>query len=91
MNRKQLILLLLVLAIIGGAGLVLLNRNKESWAEPEAKMGEKVLPNFQPNAVAAIHIKGGSDLNLVHKNDIWRVQERDDYPANFHQISDMLI
>lgn len=91
MNRKQLILLLLVLAIIGGAGLVLFKRNQESWAVPGAKMGDKVLPNFQPNDVAAIHIKGASDLNLARKNDVWRVQERGDYPANFHQISDVLI
>jgi hypothetical protein len=91
MNRKQLIFLLVILAVLGGAGLVLINRNKESWALPEAKMGDKVLPHFQPNAVAAIHIKGGSDLNLAHKNDLWRVQERGDYPANFHQISDVLL
>src|SRR5665213_3411377 len=91
MNRNQLILILVVLAVIGGAGLVLLNHNKESWVAPEAKMGGKVLPTFQPNDVAAIHIKGVSDLNLVRKNDIWRVQERGDYPANFGDIRDVLI
>ncbi len=91
MNRKQLIFLLVAMAVIGGAGLVLLNQHQESWAVHEAKMGDKVLPNFQPNDVAAIHIKGGSDLNVVHKNDLWHVQERGDYPANFGQISDLLI
>lgn len=91
MNRKQLILLLVFLAVIGGAGLVLLNKHKESWAVHEAKMGDKVLPDFRPNDVASIHIKGGSDLNIVRKNDIWRVPERNDYPANFGQISDLLI
>ena len=91
MNRKQLIFLLAVLVVTGSAGLVLLNRNKESWAVPEAKMGDKVLPNFQPNDVAAIHIKGRSDLNLAHKSDLWRVQERNEYPADFHKISDILI
>jgi Domain of unknown function (DUF4340) len=91
MNRKQLILLLVVLAVIGGAGLVLLNQHKESWAVHEAKMGDKVLPNFQPNDVAAIHIKGGADLNIVREKDVWRVKERGDYLANFGQISDLLI
>jgi len=91
MNRKQLILILVVLAIIGGAGMVLINQHKESWSIHEAKMGDKVLPGFQPNDVAAIHIKGGSELNVVRKNDIWRVQERGDYPASFGQISDLLI
>ena len=54
-------------------------------------MGDKVFPNFQPNDVAAIHVKAGADLNVVRRNDVWRVQERGDYPANFGQISDLLI
>lgn len=91
MNRKQLILLLVALAIVGGAGLVLLNQKKESWNVPEARMGDKVLPNFRYNDVAAIHVKGSSDLNVVRTNDSWRVRERSDYPANFHLISDLLI
>ena len=92
MNRKQLIFLLAALAVIGGAGLVLLNRNKESWAIPDARMGEKAVPHFPFNEVAAIYLRGGgSAVNLVRKNDVWRVTERGDYPADFHQISDALI
>jgi hypothetical protein len=91
MNRKQLLLLLVVLLVIGGAGVVLMKRNKESWTLPDSRMGDKVLPNFQLNEVAAIHIQGDTSLDLVRKNDVWRVQERADYPANFHQISDALI
>ncbi len=91
MNRKQLILLLVVLAVLGSAGLALLHRNKDSWAVPEAKMGDKVLPNFRFNEVAAIHIHGATDLNVVRTNGIWRVVEHAGYPANFHQISELLI
>jgi hypothetical protein len=91
MNRKQLILILIFLAVVGSAGLILLNRQRESWAVPETKMGEKVLPNFQPNDVESIRIKGASEVNLVHKDGLWRVPARYDYPANFHQISDVLI
>jgi hypothetical protein len=54
-------------------------------------MGDKVLPHFQPNDVEAIHIQGAGELNLVHKNNLWSVQERGNYPANFHLISDLLI
>ncbi|HZM03128.1 MAG TPA: DUF4340 domain-containing protein [Candidatus Saccharimonadales bacterium] len=91
MNRKQLILLLVALVILGGACLLLLNRHEESWSDSGTKLGQKVLPNFQVNDVAAIHIKGESDLDLVKKDDRWRVQQRNDYPANFSQISDLLI
>jgi hypothetical protein len=54
-------------------------------------MGDKVLPDFQPNLVAAINIKGDSRLDVVRTNGLWRVRQRWDYPANFGQISDFLI
>ena len=91
MNRKQLILLLAALVVLGGAGLVLHNRNEQSWASGGGKLGRKLLPGFQLNDVAAVHIKGESDLELVKKDDRWRVRERNDYPANFGEISDLLI
>jgi len=83
--------LLAVLLVIGGAGLVLARRNKESWTQPDARMGQKVLPNFPFNEVAAIHIEAERGLDLVRKGDTWRVPQRADYPANFHQLSDLLI
>jgi len=91
MNRNQLILLLVALAVIGGAGLMLLNRHDESWSSAGSKLGQKLLPDFKVNDVADIHIKGESDLNLVKKDNKWRVAERNDYPANFSDISDLLI
>jgi hypothetical protein len=91
MNRKQLIFLLAALVVLGGAGLVLRNRHQESWDSSAGKLGQKVLPNFQVNDVAAIHIKGATDLDLVKKDDQWRVQERNNYPANFSQIKELLI
>jgi len=91
MNRKQLILLLAALAIIGGAGLVLLQHNQKSWTESETQIGQKLLPKFQVNDVAAIHIQGDSDLTLDRKDDGWHVQERNQYPANLSQIKELLI
>ncbi len=92
MNRKQFIFLLLVLAILGGAGLVLLKRNQQSWTVREAKVGDRVLPNFPYNDVAAIHVKGGgNEFNVIRKDGIWRIPERSDFPANFRAISDLLI
>lgn len=92
MNRKQLILLLIAVAIIGGAGLVMFHHDKESWSVPDARMGEKAVPHFPYNEIAAVHLQTqGSDLNLIRKNDAWVVRERGDYPANFHQLSDALI
>jgi len=59
---------------------------------PDSRMGEKAVPNFPYNEVAAVHLKAeGAEVNLVRKNDVWRVQERGDYPADFHKLSDALI
>jgi hypothetical protein len=91
MNRKQLILLLAALVVLGGAGLMLHNRAQESWDSSTGRLGQKLLPNFQVNDVASLHIKGADDLDLVKKDDRWRVEERNDYPANFSEISELLI
>lgn len=91
MNRKQFILVLLALCVIGGAGLALFLRNQKTWNVHEAKIGELLFPNFDPNAVAAIHVKAHQDFRIVRTNGTWRVPERWDYPANFGQISDLLL
>jgi hypothetical protein len=91
MNRKQLITLLVALAVIGGASLLLLKRKQQSWDASETTIGQKLLNNFQMNDVAAIHIKGETDLDLDKKDGRWRVEERGGYPANFSQISELLI
>jgi hypothetical protein len=92
MNRKQLTLIFLALVILGGAGLVLINRNRDSWSAPRGKMGQKLLPNFPINDVAAIHVKETADLHLAATNaGSWRVQERGGYPANYSQVRDLLI
>ena len=92
MNRKQLIILLALVAVLGGAGLVLMNRNQDSWSgAPDTKQGRKLLENFQVNDVVQIRLVGDSELNLVRNDDLWRVRERGDYPANFSQISGFLM
>ena len=91
MNRKQFIILLLALAIISTAGLLVLNRHKQSWTVREAKVGEKLLPNFRPNDIAAIHIKAAADLNIEYKDGAWHVRERGNYPANFDHIKNLLV
>jgi hypothetical protein len=93
MNRKQFGILLVLLIVLGGAGwLVQKNRNHESGSG-EQGAGQKLLgENFPINDVAHISIKQGTnELNLVKKDDLWRVRERNDYPANFSDISSFLL
>jgi hypothetical protein len=91
MNRKQFIILLLALAVVSTAGLLVLYRHKQSWTVREAKVGEKLLPNFGPNNIAAIHIKTAVDLNIENKDGAWRVRERGNYPANYEHVKSLLV
>lgn len=93
MNLKQLGILIAIVVIIGGAGLVLHNHQQSSWTGGGADVGKKLLgDNFPFNDVTHIEIKHGTnELNLVKKDDEWRVRERGDYPANFSQISEFLL
>jgi hypothetical protein len=91
MNRKQLILIFLALVVLGGAGLVLMNRHDSSWSAPQGKMGQKLFPNLVLNDVGALHISAAGDLHLAAKDGVWRVQERAGYPANASQLRELFI
>src|SRR5437588_2345776 len=92
MNRKQLIILLILLVVLGWAGLIVHNRNQADYKSSSAAIGQKLLGNFPLNDVAHLAIKQGTnELNLAKKDGLWRVRERNDYPANFSEISDFLI
>jgi hypothetical protein len=90
MKGKHLALLLILVALIGGAGYILFKENRASWSESSAGSGKKVL-EFPVNDVARVTVKSpSSEINLVKKDDTWTVQERADYPANFEQVSDLI-
>jgi hypothetical protein len=92
MNRKQLITLLVLVLILGGAGLLLRQRENASWTGAGRAKGNKVLGDFKINDVARISLKQGpATATLVKKNDHWTVAERNNYPANYSEISDFLI
>jgi hypothetical protein len=93
MNLKQLGILIVVVIVIGAAGLIIHNQQKSDWSGGGADVGKNLLgTNFPFNDVAHISIKHGTnELNLVKKDDLWRVRERGNYPANFSQISEFLL
>jgi hypothetical protein len=92
MNLKQLGILIVAVVVIGGAALIIHNHQQSAYSSGSPEVGKKLLGNFPVNDVARIAIKDGKNqLNLVKKDDLWRVQERGDYPANFQQISEFLL
>jgi hypothetical protein len=92
MNLKQLGILLVLVVIAGAVGLKLRKNQSASWENGNPEIGRKLLGEFPVNDVTHIAIQQGTnEVNLVKTNEIWRVRERDYYPANYSGISDFLI
>jgi len=68
MNLKQLGILIALVIVIGGAGLMLHNRQKSSWTGGGADVGKKLMGDkFPVNDVARISVQHGTNaLNLVN-------------------------
>jgi hypothetical protein len=92
MNQKQLGILIVLLVLVGGAGLVVYKNRNAARQEGNAALGKKLLGDFPVNDVQHIAITEGTNaVNLVKKDDLWRVAERADYPANYSDISGFLL
>lgn len=90
MNRKQFILLLVLVLIVGGASLAVRRHSASSWEGSGSRSG-KVLGDFALNNVAKVVIQtSDAALTLEKKNDAWVVRERDDYPADFARVGDFI-
>lgn len=91
MNRKQLLILVVLVALVGGLAIVSSNRNRTSWESAEKPVSGTVLKDFPLNEVTEILIKDkDASLTLVKKDERWTVKERNHYPANFVEISGFL-
>lgn len=90
MNRKQILILLVLVLIIGGVGIYFQKRSQSEWAEAAVPVDAKVL-NFPINDAARIELRATSgNVHLAKKDDIWIVEERGDYPANFGRVSGLV-
>ncbi len=92
MNRKQFLILVLALVVLGGAGLALFWQDIADYRSTGAKIGARLLPELKLADVAHIELRDARNAaTLARKDNRWLVQERGGYPANFQDISDMLI
>lgn len=92
MNRKQLALLLFLLVVLGIAGLLIYNRQNDFTKAGDQAIGKKLMGDLPVNDVARLAIEQDTNkLTLVKKDNLWRVAERNDYPANYSQISELLL
>ena len=91
MNRKQFLIMALLVAVMGGAGLAMFWQELSGYKESGAKIGAKVLPDLKAADATEIRIKDAkNEVTLVSKNGSWSVKERGGYPADVGEISELL-
>jgi hypothetical protein len=91
MNRKQFITLIVLGLVVGGLGLYLANKRKESFTSSSFQTGQRVVKDFPLNDVAQLRIRqAAGEVNLARGEEGWTVKERYNYPANFSEISEFL-
>ena len=89
MKRKQIVILLVLVAITGGIGFFLQKRSQSEWTQSSASAAR--ILDFPINDVARVVIRGANgQVNITKKNDLWVVEEKTDYPANFERASKLI-
>jgi len=90
MTGKHFIILVLLVVVVGGAGVAMFKRDTESWKGTNSSLGQKVLPDLQISDITQIHIKHKKDeLNLVNEGGTWGVKERGGFPADPALIAEL--
>ena len=91
MNRKQFLLMLVAVAVLGGAGLAMFWQELSGYKESGARIGAKVLPELKAADATEIRLKDAkNEVTLVSKGGSWSVKERGGYPADVGEISELL-
>lgn len=89
MKTKTLVILLIILGILAGAG-TLINRLKAP-KRTEGKLGAQILENLPVNEIVAVTIKTPNGIiSLVKEKDLWVVANHFNYPGDFPKIIDLV-
>ena len=90
MKPKNLIILVIILAVL--AGLSFLVKNKQPTKSSKKEIGGEFITNLPVNDIASITIHSEEEkLTLGKKDDKWVVKTRYDYPADFKKIKEFVL
>jgi len=90
MNAKQFVSLLVLLVVLGGAGTYFLWQQDQEIEQSESAIGNKVFADFPLNEIVSVTVKEGAGEVTLVKDQVWTVQTRWNYPANYDTIGHLL-
>ena len=92
MNARLAGILVLLLAILGGAALLSQRQDAPRQAGPGTALGQPLLKDLKAADVAAIRIsEPGATLTLQRKDEGWTLAERRDFPASLESVRDFVL
>ncbi len=92
MNRKQFLWLMLAVVIMSGVGMALLWKDLTAYRDSGAKIGAQLLPPMKVSDVAKLRLQDKTgEVTLAVKDKVWRVEQRGGYPADFAEISGLIL
>lgn len=92
MNRKQFLWLILAVVVLGGAGLAMFWQDLTAYRDSGAKIGAHLLPQMKVGDVAKLRLQDANgEVTLAVKDKVWRVEQRGGYPADFSEISGLIL
>lgn len=92
MNRKQFLWLMLAVFIMCGAGFALFWQDLTAYRDSGAKIGAQLLPAMKVSDVAKLRLQDATgEVTLAVKDKVWRVEQRGGYPADFAEISGLIL
>jgi Domain of unknown function (DUF4340) len=92
MNPRIALVLLVLLAVLGGGALLVHERQGRQKPANSALLGQPLLKGLQAAAVAKIAVRSPSGtLTVEKKGDRWTVDERGGFPADFDKVRDFVL
>jgi hypothetical protein len=80
MTRKQFLMLVIVLIVLGGAGIALFRQDIAAYRASGAKIGAQLLPKLKLPDLTQVRLQDAKNqVTLVRQKQGWVVRERGDY------------
>jgi hypothetical protein len=92
MNARFALILVVLLAVLGGAAVVFYQKERGRQAGNVGTLGQPVLKNLQAAEVASIRIvEPKSTLTVLRKDERWVIPERGGFPADVAKVREFVL
>lgn len=92
MKQKHFLLLVVAALVLAAVAWILHRGERASWQDRPLEAGDAFFEGLPVNDVALVRLKDAAGhVTLRRGEDGWTVDERGGYPANFRDISDLIL